>query len=148
MSFLSEKMIYRRTDNNVTFNNLYLFYQTKQIDSMLPSVCPPIDSSQKTSKYGGNNSDALICISGAPFFLFLLHRIFTRFKSFPRVFFTDDTQHYTLFFICMARLTSTQYFCLSHLTSIRMSSPLPCEHLTIIINSPRKQGNISILTAF
>ena len=45
------------------------FFQTKQTDSMLPRVCLPIDRSQKTSKYGGNNSDALICTSGADIFV-------------------------------------------------------------------------------
>ena len=45
------------------------FYQTKQIDSMLPSVCILIDRSQKTSKYGGNKSDALISTSGADIFV-------------------------------------------------------------------------------
>ena len=82
MPFLYEKMIYRRTDDNVTFNNFYLFYQTKQIDSMLPSVCPLIDSSQKTPKYGGNNSDALICTSGAPFSYFCYTEYSHGFKVF------------------------------------------------------------------
>ena len=45
------------------------FYQTKQTDSMLPRVCLPLDRSQKTSKYGGNNSGVLICTSGADIFV-------------------------------------------------------------------------------
>ena len=97
MPFLYEKMIYRRTDDNVTFNNFYLFYQTKQIDSMLPSVCPLIDSSQKTPKYGGNNSDALICTSGALFSYFCYTEYSHGFKVF-RVYSSQMIHGITPFF--------------------------------------------------
>ena len=59
------------------------FYQTKQTDSMLPRVCLPIDRSQKTSKYGGNNSDALICTSGADIFVIQnIHKVFKVFHVY------------------------------------------------------------------
>ena len=108
------------------------FYQTKQIDSMLPSVCLLIDRSQKTSKYGGNNSDALICSLGAD--IFVTQNIHTVFQVF-HVYSSLMKHSITPFFIRMARLTRTKYFCLRHMTSIRISSPLPWEHLTININS-------------
>ena len=114
------------------------FYQTKQTDSMLPRVCLPIDRSQKTSKYGGNNSDALICTSGADIFVIQnIHKVL-RFSTCILHWWNIALHH---FFIRMARLTRTKYFCLRHMTSVRISSPLPWEHLTININSLRKQGN-------
>ena len=98
------------------------FYQTKQIDSMLPSVCLLIDRSQKTSKYGGNNSDALICTLGADIFVTQnIHRVFQVFHVYSSLM----KHSITPFFIRMARLTRTKYFCLRHMTSIRISSPLP-----------------------